>query len=1308
MSGNVEQRIKEMKMVQDMLKIAMADEAEEDDEVKEEAEKKMEETMADLRNKLEEARRNEGKEPIPLPEEDASVDFEIVTKKAEELQAGLDASHEKITELETELAEVQAKMRLFSDEADKASQELDSTRESTRKGYSEKLESLGKEHELTVAKMTEEHTVRLEELTNAHAEQLEKLKLDMTAQDAKGKEASEQALQEIELAKQATIQAKSAEAERALDELRQSHEQTLQELEADLKAEIADKDLKIVEQESDHQKLTEQLKQEIESVHSAEMKRQLDEQQKVHEESLEATRDALNGQMSEKDAQILDLRKRHEELLQSSAQDLEAAKSMATEQGSAEASRMLEERQKTHDEKIRSLEENLSAQLSEKGKELSKLESRHQGLLKSSEEELATAKSAAEERISVEVSRVLEEQKQSHEQATQDLQEKLIAELEAAKSAAAEHGSQVTSRLLEQQKEIHGKALKELEDKLKAEISDANAKHEESSKKALEEVENARSLATEQGASETARLLDEQKRRHAEAVATLEDRFKSGQAKEQESASKIDALNSEVTDLKNQLDLARQASAGKSEIEGKLRAEISALADLNKVVKSLQNELQELTESKRQDLETVSAEKDALKAELDAAIELVEQNSGLAKRLEAKETEISGLSHVVASLQDEVLKAQENRDQEIRSLNAELSESIAKNEESERLGELMMQLEKDLAAKSAEIESLEATVSSLQKQVLELEETKGRELSMLEEDLQQQSKVVLDESKSELRALEEDLAARNGKMENLEATISSLQKQVLELEETKGSELSKLEEELQQQSKIALDESKTGLKALEEQLALLTSERDSAIESKEAIVQQLDDETAQSASLKKTLEKFGQKSQGKDEQHASALARAKDELDKSIAMLDEQKKEQSDLLQTHNADLEKLKASHSQELEALRSENDAHPAALSAAHAEHAKTLQEAQESHTELLEKANTEHQNAMSELQNQVLQHRESLADAENKLQTSQERGSSTERQLKEQHENELDELRMTLAKSKSDSASAQEELASTQQKVQKMREEITQREATIQSLQVAAEEHANRLSDAEAFKAADDEKREKERKSGAEVRDSLVNQLSEATDAAAEAEKAKQVAEDEKNRATAELQHAQTDLDKARKETRRRSKSRSKQHQQELEAVQLIADREREQNAKLKQRLSDDSGAIERQAARLQDVEAALKATEAELTVARTRLARLNTGSGVKNGLGESRWASEGAEAEGDGTEESDPQETSEGTELGSHIEGAVGRPFSCFDSPHRHPVGILTLFYFDSDDLLGTKLTYPVFLDGGVSRTDQTAF
>lgn len=63
MSITIEQRLREMELVHQMLRVAMAEDGNDNDEVKEEYGRKVDESLASLRVRLEEARRNEGIDP---------------------------------------------------------------------------------------------------------------------------------------------------------------------------------------------------------------------------------------------------------------------------------------------------------------------------------------------------------------------------------------------------------------------------------------------------------------------------------------------------------------------------------------------------------------------------------------------------------------------------------------------------------------------------------------------------------------------------------------------------------------------------------------------------------------------------------------------------------------------------------------------------------------------------------------------------------------------------------------------------------------------------------------------------------------------------------------------------------------------------------------------------------------------------------------------------------------------------------------------------------------------------------------------
>ncbi len=105
MSVSLEQSLREMELVHQMLHVAMAEDGHEDDETKEEYSKKVDESLASLRAKLEEARRSQGLEvgdsrkdaPAQVPKP-MTVDGETGTSPDEvsKLKAGLTESHSKV------------------------------------------------------------------------------------------------------------------------------------------------------------------------------------------------------------------------------------------------------------------------------------------------------------------------------------------------------------------------------------------------------------------------------------------------------------------------------------------------------------------------------------------------------------------------------------------------------------------------------------------------------------------------------------------------------------------------------------------------------------------------------------------------------------------------------------------------------------------------------------------------------------------------------------------------------------------------------------------------------------------------------------------------------------------------------------------------------------------------------------------------------------------------------------------------------------------------------------------------------------
>ena len=112
MSVAIEQRLREMELVHDMLQIAMAEEGAEDDEVKEDYAKRADEALAAMRAQLEEARRNEGKPPIETPIPQASSNTDAIPPNVEIKEASQQTSTDSPTSLKAKLTTAHSKVGL--------------------------------------------------------------------------------------------------------------------------------------------------------------------------------------------------------------------------------------------------------------------------------------------------------------------------------------------------------------------------------------------------------------------------------------------------------------------------------------------------------------------------------------------------------------------------------------------------------------------------------------------------------------------------------------------------------------------------------------------------------------------------------------------------------------------------------------------------------------------------------------------------------------------------------------------------------------------------------------------------------------------------------------------------------------------------------------------------------------------------------------------------------------------------------------------------------------------------------------------
>ena len=847
-----------------------------------------------------------------------------------------------------------------------------------------------------------------------------------------------------------------------------------------------------------------------------------------------------------------------------------------------------------------------------------------------------------------------------------------------SESTKAEHGVALDKLASESKNEIEALKLRHDADldqvttnlgseieSLKTKLAEKDSQHKEHLEQSLKDLEATKAAATKSGSEEAAALLEEQKTKHDQALKEIQEKFSVEQSKGSNATAKIESLTSEVSSLKYQL--IERTKAYEEELNGektKLEAATTSNSEEMKLKKqdlsSVQNELRSLQARHRQEIEELEAARSQRIGEVEADYE------ESLKR-------IKDLEGSYESSQKRILEL----------------ETAA--------GSVSSQYSETLSAKDEEIEKLGKVIEGLQDEIQKSHETKERELESTRIELIQEHTAAI----NELQASHDQ--ALTLALQEAKALATSSTKLV--------SEIESLKKEREEQTAEAAS-SRAEMQIL---VDTLQGDKESFIKARDELEQELEDAKAQILGLKKMLETFDQESQEKEQGHTSAMKKLKDELDQTIKILEDKTRESTSTLDKHTTELDAIRSSHAQKIEDMKADLEAQRQSTIS---EHDKLLGQTRETHQRDIKSMQEDHAKILTELQEQVVKHRNGLANVEKELHLNRETGSATLRELKDKHDAEVEELRTQLAKTKSDWTSAQERLESIkQQMVQKegleqqrssemesLQTTIAEDKVTIERLTQAAEDATRRMADTtEADKLKDEiasltkaheakmagleqemtteaEKREKERKSGAEVRDNLLDQLEklehfrklypstqeEVTRQQALARAAQDEikaltgrlneALDSSQRYQADHFHAVQELDILSAELESRSRGAS-EYKQDLDALQAMTDKQRGQNGKLKEQLEEATTTVERYAARIREVEAALKATDAEITELKTKGASARTPP-IK-GLGNSRWASESAESP---TARGDAEAEPEGTEMGSYIEGAVGSLFS----------------------------------------------
>ena len=753
--------------------------------------------------------------------------------------------------------------------------------------------------------------------------------------------------------------------------------------------------------------------------------------------------------------------------------------------------------------------------------------------------------------------------------------------------------------------------------------------------------------------------------------------------------SKVNAYTLKLQRLELDLAAERKSSAAAASMSQQLQLEVSRLHDVlsaqRQRVVDTQRRLDEHADFLVEKEDIISGKEREI---LDLHLEMQELRTKQASQLENFErTSLDKCNHL---------------EEELSMVHNALSQSEFSHQS------VVDSYEKEILSKDEEIKGLAQVIEGFQTQMQDMHEQKEREVNDTKLGLiEEHEKVVSDLYRKHSDEIAAIALSNEQRLHALRAEHENALRSADELLHTSEIRNETIEHEA------------SNGKALVEKLEVrVASLEDEKVELGDAFRHASDEITG----LRKTLETLGYDAEDKDRQYTAAVKKLEEELAKTTKALEERSTERETTLKRHVEELDSLNRVHVLNLKSLESERLASLRELQKANedliaqsiqaareheerlalnSEHEKTLEKrahdlehlmttnAMEAQDELehIERAHQEEMRALVQRKDQEYKSLSQTLKVANELvqQPNDSRDGLVQPEQCEESTELVEPLKSALATSQVELRQANTEIARLTIEVEEARktlQDTTELDQLRYEMFELTRQHAAELDRVQETVAVENEKRAKERKQGAEVRDRLVSETERLTNdlsgAKLEAEKYRMdlhmakaetleaVKKNDANYQAVELhkaghQKAADDLKVARAEIQtlksalsQREKEAPFNASQELEALQLAADTERETNAKLRDQIREAAAAAERQARRLQEVQSALKVTTAELVEAQT--VRPNAGEysaspAPKSGLRSSRWPIS------DGTEQIDGERGEDDEHLGSTISGNV---------------------------------------------------
>ena len=246
-------------------------------------------------------------------------------------------------------------------------------------------------------------------------------------------------------------------------------------------------------------------------------------------------------------------------------------------------------------------------------------------------------------------------------------EEEAVKVQDATSAIRAEHAAKV-----DELSAIHASEIAPLNEKIK----DSEVALQERAEHALKDLDQAKQAAQESGDSKVVQALEEQEKLHVEALRDLQNQLSSQKEASDASQARVDELQTQLAKSKEELESATQNAANHAQTlemhENELSNRDRELKGQGSVIKSLQDEITALQQSKTDDLneekERAATQVADLEAKVEALTTELEQSKNMAgqsgeahkEAISSKDLEIKRLGEVIEKLQSEIQSVQQN------------------------------------------------------------------------------------------------------------------------------------------------------------------------------------------------------------------------------------------------------------------------------------------------------------------------------------------------------------------------------------------------------------------------------------------------------------------------------------------------------------------------------------------------------------------------------------------------------------------------------------------------------------------------